>query len=76
MILRDLTHLEAAINEESWEWLVETAPGMAEALRRQVAEGAGPEEVRRYAMRLTQRPALALRLRQAAAHLSAGGGSG
>lgn len=71
MIVRELPHLEAAINEESWEWLVETAPGLAEALRRQVAEGAGPEEVRRYALRLTQRPALALRLRQAAAHLTA-----
>ena len=69
MIVRDLPHLAAAINEESWQWLQDNTPILADALAREVAAGATAEEVRRYAMRMTQRPALVLRLRQAAAFL-------
>lgn len=73
-ILRELEHLQAAINEESWQWLQDNAPLLADALRREVDGGATAEEIRQAAMRMTQRPALALRLRQAAAYLRAAHG--
>ncbi len=71
MIIRELTHLSAAINEESWQWLQDNTPMLADALRREVEGGATADEIRQAAMRMTQRPALALRLRQAAAFLRA-----
>ena len=71
MIIRELAHLTAAINEESWQWLQDNTPMLADALQREVAAGATAEEIRQAAMRMTQRPALALRLRQAAAFLRA-----
>lgn len=69
MIIRELNHLSAAINEESWQWLQDNAPMLADALKREVEGGATADEIRQAAMRMTQRPALALRLRQAAAFL-------
>lgn len=71
MIVRELPHLTAAINAESWEWLQENTPMLADALEREIEAGATAEEIRVVAMRMTQRPALVLRLRQAAAHLMA-----
>lgn len=71
MIVRELPHLEAAINEESWQWLMDNAPMLADALQREIEAGATAEEVRQAAMRMTQRPALVLRLRQAARYLMA-----
>lgn len=71
MIIRELPHLAAAINEESWQWLQDNAPILADALAREIAAGATAEEVRQAAMRMTQRPALVLRLRQAAGYLMA-----
>ena len=75
MIVRELPHLTAAINEESWGWLVDNVPVLAEALAREVEAGATVEEIRRAAMKMTQRPALVLRLRQAAGYLMAERGS-
>ena len=75
MIVRELPHLEAAIHEESGGWLVDNVPVLAEALAREVEAGASVEEIRRAAMKMTQRPALALRLRQAAGYLMAERGS-
>jgi len=49
----DFPDLDAAIDAEAWQWLQEAAPG----------------DIRQRFMRLTQRPALALRLEQAARHL-------
>jgi hypothetical protein len=69
MIIRELPHLTAAINEESWQWLQDNTPLLADALRQEVDAGASADEIRQAAMRMTQRPALALRLRQAAAYL-------
>lgn len=72
MIERTLPRLEAAVNEESWEWLQDNLPGLAQAVQAEVASGASPEEIRRRMMRLTGRPALVMRLFQAAAHLKNG----
>ena len=71
MIVREMPHLAAAINEESWQWLQENTPMLADALEREIEGGATAEEIRQVAMRMTQRPALALRLRQAANYLMA-----
>lgn len=70
MIYRDLPTLGAAINAESYEWLMDNLPALADALRHEVNAGATPEQIRQYAMRQAQRPALALRLQQAAAYLA------
>lgn len=71
MIVRELPHLAAAINEESWQWLQENTPLLADALEREIEGGATAEEIRQVAMRMTQRPALVMRLRQAASYLMA-----
>ena len=68
---RDLPALGAAINRESYEWLTDNLPWLADALRSEVSSGATPAQVRQFVMRQTQRPALALRLEQAAAYLAA-----
>lgn len=71
MIVRELPHLMAAINEESWMWLQENVPMLADALEREIEAGATAEDIRVVAMRMTQRPALVMRLRQAAGYLMA-----
>lgn len=61
--------LDAAIDAESWQWLQESAPAYADAVALEVKRGHQPSDIRQRVMRLTQRPALALRLEQAARHL-------
>lgn len=61
--------LDAAIDEEAWEWLQDNAPKYADALKAEVARGHKPDDIRQRFMRLTQREKLALRLEQAARHL-------
>ena len=61
--------LDAAIDAESWQWLQEAAPVYADAVAAEVKRGHAPGDIRQRFMRLTQRPALALRLEQAARHL-------
>ncbi len=61
--------LDAAIDAESWAWLQEAAPVYADAVAAEVKRGHKPGDIRQRFMRLTQRPALALRLEQAARHL-------
>lgn len=68
-ILIDFPSLDAAIDAESWQWLQEAAPVYADAVAAEVKRGHKPGDIRQRAMRLTQRPALALRLEQAARHL-------
>lgn len=65
-ITRTLPALQAAIDEESYQFLSENYPELADAVTVEIAQGALPEEIGRFAARLTQRPALALRLEQAA----------
>lgn len=66
----ELSELAAAVNEESWQWLQDNLPSLAVALQKEVKAGATPDQVRFFIMRETQRPALALRLEQAASYLS------
>jgi len=61
--------LDAAIDEEAWEYLQETAPRYADALKAEVTRGHKPGDIRQRFMRLTQREKLALQLEQAARHL-------
>ena len=68
----DFPDLDAAIDAEAWQWLQETAPVYADAITAEVKPGAWPRDIRQRFMRLTQRPALALRLEQAARHLQRG----
>lgn len=64
-IQRQLIHLDAAINAESWQWLQDNAPLYADALLAEVKGGATPEQIRAYAQRRTQRDMLSRRLQQA-----------
>lgn len=64
-----LAPLEAAYNRESWQWLQDEAPEIADALAAVVKSGASPDEVRRFTIRHTGRIQLAARVEQAAAHL-------
>ena len=66
----DFPDLDAAIDAEAWQWLQETAPVYADAITAEVKRGHAPGDIRQRFMRLTQRPALALRLEQAARHLA------
>ena len=74
MITKQLPHLEAAVAEESWQWLRDNAPVYADALQQEIANKATPDEIHYFVMRATQRPAIALRLKQAAAYLAGQGG--
>jgi hypothetical protein len=70
-IILDFPDLDAAIAAESWQWLQENAPAYADALPAEIKRGHSPADIRQRVMRQTQRPALALRLEQAAWHLLA-----
>lgn len=66
----EMPALRKALNQESWNWISENAPDLATALQTEVQErGAEPDQIRRFVMQHTQRPALAKRCRQAAAYL-------
>lgn len=67
--LIDYPDLDAAIDAESWAWLLDNAPAYADAVAAEVRRGHKPADIRQRFMRQTQRPALALRLEQAARHL-------
>lgn len=73
MILVEMPEIEAAIAEESWEWLQDNAPKLATAVRAEAARGRTPEQVRRFVLAKVglHRLALAVRCEQAAAHLVA-----
>lgn len=66
----DYPDLDAAIDREAWEYLQDAAPVYADAVAAEVKRGHAPADIRQRFMRLTQRPALALRLEQAARHLA------
>lgn len=65
----DFPDLDAQIDREAWEYLQDNAAGYADAVAAEVRRGHTPGDIRQRFMRLTQRPALALRLEQAARHL-------
>jgi glucose-6-phosphate-specific signal transduction histidine kinase len=67
----DLTEVEDAINEESWDWLSDNIPQMAKAIQAAVIKkNAKPEQIKFKVMQLTFRPKLAMRCYQAASHLA------
>ena len=61
--------LQAALDQESYEWLATNAPSILEALETEVHNGRTPEQVHLYVLGEYSRPELAQRLRQAARHL-------
>lgn len=69
MIHRDMPELAQALNRQSYEWLFEELPDLAHALELTIKHGVTADEVRHFVMRHTQRPALAMRLQQAAEYL-------
>lgn len=70
-ILREYPKLRAALNEQSWRYLNDELPELADALAVEVDGGATAAELRRFTERYTGRAALAQRVEQAAAHLAA-----
>ena len=70
-ITRELPTLAAALNEQSYQWLMSELPGVADALAVEVGRGATPADLRRFTERHTGRTPLAARVEQAAAHLAA-----
>ena len=69
MILKNMPDIEAALNEESWKFLWDNWPALADAIAAEVKRGASAPEIRRHVMQHTQREAIAIRCRQAAQHL-------
>ena len=63
--------LAAALDEESWDWLVENASGIATGVSDAVDAGVEASDVRRFVMRQTMRYELSLRCEQAARYLLA-----
>lgn len=63
--------LAAALDEESWDWLVENAGGIANGVSDAVDAGVEASDVRRFVMRQTMRYELSLRCEQAARYLIA-----
>lgn len=70
MRYQSFNELEMALNFESWDWLRETNIGLARALQAEVSRGATADDIRRFVLRHTGRPALAARMEQAAAYLA------
>lgn len=64
--------LDQALDAESWDWLNENLPNVAEAVQSAVTKGASPEDVRRRVMRQVQRYELAQRCEAAARWLARG----
>jgi hypothetical protein len=60
--------LNRALDEISYEWLLEHFPAVAEAIEAELAQGATPTGVKRAVMARTSRLEFALRCEQAARH--------
>lgn len=60
-----------ALDEDSYQWLNDNRPDLAEAIEAAVGNGVTPIQVRRYVMARTERRELALRCEQAANFLAA-----
>lgn len=63
-----IPELDEAIDEESYEYLAECAPGYLKALIRALDKGHTPADIRRYINARTGRTAIAFRCEQAARH--------
>ncbi len=72
IIIQDMPAVEAAINEESWEWLSDNVPVLAEAIQNEVVERhVKPKQIRHFVMKATHRERLAARCYQAACYVAA-----
>lgn len=61
--------LRESLDAESWDWLSETLPGVAEGVSVAVVSKQSPGDIRRFVAGQTGRLELALRCEQAARHL-------
>jgi len=69
-IIKDMPAVEAAINEESWEWLVDNVPVLADAIHAEITtRNATSIMIKRFVMQATQRDRLAARCYQAACYI-------
>jgi hypothetical protein len=64
-----LKPLEIALDEESFQWMSDHLPELADAIEEAVTKGTAPERIRRFVMQQTARWELALRCEQCARHL-------
>ena len=55
-MIRELPALAAALNRQSYEYLLDELPGIADALAVEVSRGATAVELRRFTERYTSRP--------------------
>lgn len=64
--------LDTVLDEESWEWLSDTAPKLATTIQKLVAKGLTPEEISRRVVQRSgpHRGALAQRCEMAARYIS------
>lgn len=68
----DMPDVQAAIDQESAEWMATNLPMLYDALAEEVLRGRSPEQIYRYVLRATNgrnAGALADRCRQTARHL-------
>lgn len=69
-IIQDMPAVEAAINEESWDWLSDNVPVLAEAIHSEITKrNARPKQIRHFVMKATHRERLAARCYQAACYV-------
>lgn len=70
--MRKLSRLSAAIDAQSYEWMLSNHPDMLDAIEAEVAGGVLPDEIRRFVIRQTGRPEIALRCEQVARFVGGG----
>lgn len=69
-VIQDMPAVEAAINEESWDWLSDNVPILAEAIHSEITiRNASAKQIKHFVMKSTQRERLAARCYQAACYV-------
>lgn len=67
---RNFTRLRGAIDARNSEWLESVEPEIAQALRAEVADGATPDEIERFAVEVSgESERFTKKLKSAARHL-------
>lgn len=71
MRTNDMPEIDAALAEDSWNFLQDYQPGLAKGVAAAVRRGVKPDEIRRHIIQNhgENRAAIALRCQQAAAYL-------
>lgn len=70
--MKKLARLSAAIDAQSYEWMLTSHPEMLDAIEAEVAAGVKPDEIRRFVIRQTGRSEIALRCEQVARFVAGG----